>query len=220
MNDSDAIRMVIIHRFGGWYADLDFVFLRSLHNNTENFNSKNFVASCDINPDPVNDHHPKYHRGKLIANGLFHNDAGHFFLETAMDLFNETFSNGIHLSSGPMVFTAAFQKLCDPKNKSNYPVITAEDSRNRCSGMKLVEPWLFYPVDWFHSTVLDNSHMFDDRYWEEKFKNSVAIHFYGSLVRHDNDKVLRPRLYGKKKPAMAYIGPKSCPLSFFSTSPF
>ena len=220
LTHSDAIRMVVINRFGGWYSDLDFVFLRSFHNDTKNSNLKNFVASCDLNSDPGTDRNSKHNRGKLIANGLFHNDAGHFFLETAMNVFDETFVNGIHLSSGPMVFTAALKKLCDPEYGNNTPFVPVDYSRNRCSGIELFEPWLFYPVDWFHSTILNKNHMLVDSYWEEKFKNSVAVHFYGSLVRNDNDKVMRPKNYGKKKPAMAYIGPKACPLSFFSTTPF
>ena len=220
LNDSDAIRMVVIHRFGGWYSDLDFVFLRSFYNKTMGLNLKNVVASCDMKTDPRNDLDSKYDWDKLIANGLFHNDAGHVFLETAMNLFNETFMNGVHLSSGPIVFTAALKQMCDQEHRSNAAFITVDYSGKRCSGIELVKPDLFYPFDWFHSTILSKNHMLDDGYWEEKLKNSVAVHFYGSLVRHDNDKVLHPRHYGKKKPAMAYIGPKACPLSFFSTSPF
>ena len=212
--------MALIHRFGGWYSDLDFVFLRSFYNNSIEVRLKNIVASCDVNPNPDNAMHSKYNWGKLIANGFFHNDAGHVFLETAMNVFNETFVNGVHLSSGPMVFTTALKKVCDQKDKSNTSFNRLDYSRGHCAGIELVEPWLFYPVDWFHSTVLNNNHLFVDGYWEEKFKNSVAVHFYGSLVSHDNDRVLPPKNYGKKKPAMAYIGPKACPLSFFSTSPF
>ena len=31
INYSDAIRLVLIQKYGGWYADLDIVFLKSLH---------------------------------------------------------------------------------------------------------------------------------------------------------------------------------------------
>ena len=137
-----------------------------------------------------------------------------------MNVFNDTFINGVHLSSGPFVFTEAWKKICDQDKKSNTHFSAVEYSRGRCSGMQLVEPWLFYPIDWFHSSILGKNHKFGDSHWREKFEHSVGVHFYGSLVRNDNDKVLRPRYYGKKKPAMAYIGPIACPKSFFSTSPF
>ena len=117
LNASDAIRMVVIHRFGGWYSDLDFVFLRSFYNETNSTHLKNIVASCDMNPNQDNALHTKYNWGKLIANGSFHNDAGHYFLETAMNTFNETFMNGVHLSSGPLVFTEAWKKICDQEKK-------------------------------------------------------------------------------------------------------
>lgn len=30
INFSDALRLVLIYRYGGWYADIDFVFLKPL----------------------------------------------------------------------------------------------------------------------------------------------------------------------------------------------
>ena len=45
-----------------------------------------------------------------------------------------------------MVFTAALKKLCVPEYGNNTPFVPVDYSRNRCSGIELVEPWLFYPV--------------------------------------------------------------------------
>ena len=41
---SDAIRLVLIQKYGGWYADLDIVFLKSLHTFEEG------VLGCDNVP--------------------------------------------------------------------------------------------------------------------------------------------------------------------------
>ena len=41
---SDAIRMILIYRFGGWYSDLDVIFLRPLIDKNED-PLKNIVAS-------------------------------------------------------------------------------------------------------------------------------------------------------------------------------
>ena len=43
---SDAIRLILIYRYGGWYSDLDMVFLRPL-NSTYNGESLANVAASD-----------------------------------------------------------------------------------------------------------------------------------------------------------------------------
>jgi hypothetical protein len=86
---SDALRLILVHRFGGWYSDLDVVFLKSLNNKSNPM--KNMISSDNW--------------GKTIANGLFHREDNDLFLDSAFILFDRTFINGMYTSSGPMVFT-------------------------------------------------------------------------------------------------------------------
>ena len=66
---SDILRLLLVHKYGGWYSDLDVIFLKSL-NNMEN------VIGCD---DVSIKENAKV-TGRNIANGFFHFKAGHLFL--------------------------------------------------------------------------------------------------------------------------------------------
>ena len=156
-----------------------------------------------------------------VNNGIFHNDAGQIFLETAHKIFNNTFENGQYTSSGPAVVTKAIEELCGTSIK----VITSTNSINtsECCGVKVVDSKLFFPFDWFHHIILTKQR--PDSFWEEQFKDSIFVHYYQSSSRgfkHGSGfpSVLRPNHYGKHKPALAYIAPKECPISFYSTKPF
>ena len=157
----------------------------------------------------------------LIANGVFHNDAGHLFLETAIKIFNNTFINGKYTSSGPDVVTNAMEQLC--RKQSEFTTSSDSTIKYDCAGMKVVDSKFFYPFDWFHHTILIEQ--MPDQYWDKQFKDAIFIHYYQSSSRgfkHGSGfpTVLRPNHYGKHKPALAYIAPKECPISFYSTKPF
>ena len=204
--------MFLVHRFGGWYSDTDVIFIRQLIIKNDGNTLRNVIAS-DALSNGV---------GRLlIANGVFHNEAGHLFLETAINLFNSTFINGKYTSSGPKVVTKALEKLCEKQMRistSSNPTIMMD-----CAGMNIVDSKFFYPFDWFHHTIL-NEHM-TEQYWDEQFKDSILVHYYQSSSRGGEHgkgfpSVLRPNHYGKRKPALAYFAPKECPFSFYSTKPF
>jgi hypothetical protein len=216
---SDAIRIILVHRFGGWYSDLDMVFLRPFDKTKGGEPLQNVAASDGVMHFNYDKPSEKHNWGDGISNALFHNEAGHLFLETAIKVFNTTFSNGAWASSGPSVFTNAMDEICGQKHKKKRPLNPLDYGRNRCSGMTVVEPRLFYPYNWFLAHELTQTQL--DDFWEEKFKKSYVVHFYGSSSdKHGVTKYLRPNNYGRKKPAYAYIGPSECPMSFYSTRPF
>ena len=161
--------------------------------------------------------------GKYIANGIFHSEANHLFLSTAIKLFDSTFINGMYTSSGPLLFTKTIEVLCGkPIIKLMQRNSTDHEFKN-CSGMSLAESKLFFPYDWFHHVELAQHKA--NSYWEEKFNKSLAVTYYGSSSRgHKHGtpfpSVSRPNTYGMKKPALAYIGPKECPISFYSVKTF
>ena len=212
MNDffSDAIRLCLIYRYGGWYSDLDVIFLRNLTNNDGENPLKNIIGFDQLSGSK-----------NKINNGIFNNEAGHIFLETAIGIFNKTFINGMYTSSGPAVVTKAIEEIC----KTPIELITSPKFTNKpeCSGMKIVNSKFFFPFDWFHHDILIDHK--PDHYWDEQFKQSIFVHYYQSSSRgfkHGSGfpSVLRPNHYGKQKPALAYIAPKECPISFYSTKLF
>ena len=222
---SDAIRVILVHRFGGWYSDLDMVFLRPFNKENGDHLLKNVVAADDVDFTVQDANLENYNFGSSISNALFHNDAGHIFLETVLTLFNSTFSRGQWASGGPLVFNKAFEEICGQKHLQKRPLNPFDYSKVHCSGMSIIQPRSFFPMSWSNAVDLMKKHL--DSYWDERFKNSYVVHFYETSSQKafgkyddNNPKVLRPNNYGKYKPALAYIGPTECPMSFFSSRQF
>lgn len=205
---SDAIRIVLIQHYGGYYSDLDMIFLRPLVN-TDGEMLQNFVVGNAIHNHLDHSIASEVNGGNLINNAIFHNDAGHLFLKKVIDIFPVYFQSGIWTSSGPQLFTQAIKELC---LKSLTP-----SELNLCSGINLFNSKRFYPIDWFHSSILFEPH--DQYFWEELFSSAYVVHFYGSLPAY-NKNVLQPKFYGENMPAYAKIGPENCPSSFHSTKVF
>ena len=215
-----------MHRYGGWYSDLDMVFLRPIKESKDGNPLHNVAASDGVHFSSYDNTSEKHNWGPSISNAIFHNDAGHIFLETAIRLFNSTFINGQWASSGPDVLTKALEEICGQKKK---PLNPFDYSRSHCSGITVAEPRLFYPVDWSNAGLLPNKN--SDSFWNELFSKSYVVHFYGTSSQYygiqamgmsvdNNPEVLQPKHYGNEMPALAYLGPTECPLSFFSTMPF
>ena len=70
---SDILRLLLVHKYGGWYSDLDVLFLKPL-NELEN------VIGCD----DVSIKQSGKVTGRNIANGFFHFTASHLFLSKSM----------------------------------------------------------------------------------------------------------------------------------------
>ena len=221
INFSDAIRLILVHRYGGWYSDLDMVFLRPLDRTLEGKALINVAASDNVNYMDYDDPIGKHNWGDSISNAIFHNEAGHIFLQTAIKYFKDMFVNGVWASSGPVVLTKALDDICGQLNQHTRPLNPIHYSRDLCSGMTVVEPRLFYAVNWFYASRLSEPNLRED--WDDLFKKSLVVHFYGSSQEGSSGgvpMVLRPNNYGKTLPAMTHLGPKECPASFYSTRPF
>ena len=217
---------MLVHRFGGWYSDLDMIFLRPFQNTKGGQPLQNVAASDDVHFFNYDKPDQKYNWGKDISNAIFHNEAGHIFLETAIKVFNTTFVNGQWASSGPVVLTKALQEICGQKYTWTTPMNPMDYSRGHCSGFAVVEPRLFYPFDWFNAAELSTSKL--NSFWDDNLKKSYVVHFYGSSSQktiegkkmENRGGILARKYYGKLAPALAYIAPKECPVSFFSQKPF
>ena len=91
-------------------------------------------------------------------------------------------------------------------------------SPERCQGYELVDPKYFFPFPWLQANELSESSKTLDE-WEEFFSEAFSVDFFRSSMGNTR-KVMRPQYYGKRRPAYSYLGPKFCPLSFFSERTF
>lgn len=119
VNLCDAIRLVLLHKVGGWYSDLDMVFLKSVKH------LKNVVASDNF------DTRRRFEEGYLgdgyLSNAIFQFEKGHQFLNVSIQLFPKLF-NGKWGSGGPSVLRRAYKLIC-PK----HPDI--------CQSINVLPPW-------------------------------------------------------------------------------
>ena len=115
VNLSDAIRLVLIYKYGGWYSDTDMVFLKSIKE------FKNVAAADDYDERELK-RDPTY-IGKSVSNAIFHFDKQHVFLNVSLQLFPHIF-NGVWGSGGPQIFKQARELLCKGDNKNCDHLLT------------------------------------------------------------------------------------------------
>ena len=99
-----------------------------------------------------------------------------------------------------------------------YFTVGGAYSPDRCNGYELVDPKYFFPVPWLQANQLFEANR-SLAEWEEFFSEAYSVDFFRTSMGNKK-KVLRPKYYGFKKPAYSYLGPKFCPLSFFSERTF
>lgn len=208
---SDAIRDILVFQYGGFYSDLDRVFIKSPQNLTNS-------VSSDLIPQQSMETTKTF--GQKLSNSFFHFTAGHPFLEQVIQEFSSSFDPGLNgwASAGPDLFTKILHRLCGVK-EGTWPEISEKRfNLETCQGFQVSHPKYTYPVAWFEAALLWTPRR-TNKEWKQMFSSTVSIHFYFSSVSN-KERCHQPHKYGKMKPAYAYLGPKYCPLSFWSEQEF
>jgi lactosylceramide 4-alpha-galactosyltransferase len=78
VNLSDALRLLTVYKFGGYYFDLDVIFVRPVTS------YRNFVAAVDR---------------EIVNNNVIHADAKHPFIELAIDDFVTNFRCNFYINA-------------------------------------------------------------------------------------------------------------------------
>ena len=129
VNLSDAIRLVLIEKLGGWYSDLDMLFLKPI----EQF--KNALGGDNFNEKQA-DEDPNY-LGEKLSNAIFHFEKGHPFIQKSLKYFPKIFT-GEWGSGGPSVFQKSLENVCNyqqiPKMMKN------EVNAENCQGVTVLPP--------------------------------------------------------------------------------
>ena len=128
VHHSDAIRIALIHKYGGWYSDLDMVFLKPINHLTNVLASDAFhFHELDQNPDFL---------GTKVSNAIFHFDTHHPFLQKCMSRFAKVF-DGSWGSGGPTLFQLVLNQMCGSKAKW---VSKKTHNPENCQGIKVLPP--------------------------------------------------------------------------------
>jgi lactosylceramide 4-alpha-galactosyltransferase len=97
---SDAIRLLLVHNYGGWYSDVDIVFMRSLRN------LRNVISGDHVTRDNT------HTIGKALNNAIYHFDAGHEYIANCLRDFAAAFDPNERLSGGPLLMTDVLYETC------------------------------------------------------------------------------------------------------------
>nr|XP_033806571.1 lactosylceramide 4-alpha-galactosyltransferase [Geotrypetes seraphini]XP_033806572.1 lactosylceramide 4-alpha-galactosyltransferase [Geotrypetes seraphini]XP_033806573.1 lactosylceramide 4-alpha-galactosyltransferase [Geotrypetes seraphini]XP_033806574.1 lactosylceramide 4-alpha-galactosyltransferase [Geotrypetes seraphini] len=115
---SDACRLAIMWKYGGFYLDTDFIVLKNL---------KNLTNSLGI-------------QSNYLLNGAFLSfEQGHKFIEICMQDFVDNYNAWIWGHQGPQLYTRVFKKWCSIKRLRD---------RRVCHGVSTLPPEAFYPIRW------------------------------------------------------------------------
>ena len=216
VSSSDAIRLLLIYKYGGHYSDLDMVFLRSVAT------LANFTSGDGINNSKENklgqspDNLKETSIGPTVANAMFHFDAGHEFIQRCLEHFQAGFRPEDRLSGGPLLFTRVFlMEMCGmPLGQAVSNILISTFNPERCKGINILPQTSFYYYGWFSFSTLYSTEKLAVE-WERIFKDSYGVHMYSSSV-HSKRRMLRPRYYGKEWPAYLYLAINHCPLAYYS----
>ena len=96
---SDALRVLLIWKFGGFYLDLDYVVINKMTQ------YENFVVSNNV--------------GKYgVTNNAFSFPHGHHFLSNVMTKMKESYNANCWSCIGPGLFTQSLQNISEDKSIS------------------------------------------------------------------------------------------------------
>lgn len=77
---SDALRLLLVQKYGGLYSDLDMIYLQSVEE------LRNFISG---------DHNRGNYKFTMISNGIFHFPPNHAFIQDVLERFAKTFNPNV-----------------------------------------------------------------------------------------------------------------------------
>jgi len=213
VHTADALRLLVIARYGGFYSDTDVVFIKSVAE------LRNVIAS-DQEVEERRNSEGHLIVGDTVTNALFHFSRGNPIVEMALERFTSTYQGHAWAAAGPDLLQKCLLTLCGfPPNTGHKDVLMTRErfSREQCGGIQVLEPSSFYPAAWMQQSKLTEGRTKKD--WEKMFERTYAVHFFHTSS-HNHQKIKRPKFYGARKPAYLYLALQHCPISFWSAQDF
>lgn len=138
------MRLLLILEHGGWYSDLDMVFLREV-SGLRNVISGDHRTTAETAADPGGS------VGAALNNAAFHFDRGHPYVAACVRAFAALYNPSERLSGGPTLMTRVLRAACGLQGEGTISpgVFTPE----RCLGVNVLPQRSFYPV----LTIFDSS---------------------------------------------------------------
>jgi len=189
VHTADALRLLLVYKFGGFYLDLDYVILNDLTH------YKNMVLQSILK---------EYLEKGLIyvTNSAFAFSRHHHLLLMAMHLLQKSYNPSCWACIGPGLISECVHKIANTTVIKNIP---------ESAQINFVKRSKLMPVNW-NELFPEKPTTFHQ--WKQIFKDSSAVHFFShanvNLVVDDDPQYS----------AYALLGPRYCPLAYFSDKNF
>ena len=190
-NKANAMRLAIVHKYGGTYMDSDFVVLN------DPTVLKNGCAFQDAN-------------GTVFNNAVFRFDDASEFTKQLMLDFVDNYNGNKWGHNGPALFTRVFAN----QNSTSTPCYRNE-SRIYCTGSEMpAEVWptnLVYAIPYQDCGVLFNTSGFDLARIEPE---PILLHLWHNLSKQDEKKACRKGKLEKYQATLGgYLRSVHCPVA-------
>lgn len=196
---SDMIRPALFYKYGGFYADMDVITLKSLKSIKNSYgmegplDPKTIPESCVLPPD-------KPHTGSGINNGVGHFERGNNFVWFHMDVMNKTFDpkKAVYLTTSTYMLRST---VYDYFKWNVTSTINTTD-------FSILPRYTFMPFwNGINGTIWSHEDRAED-FWESYIKCSYMVHIINCRAKMFN-------VTGNpKREFYSYIGPKVCPKTF------
>ena len=181
---SDALRVLLVWRFGGLYLDTDYVVLNDM-SHYQNVTVKTGAGSL------------------AVTNNAFAFSAGHPFLEVVMLHMAESYRPTCWTCIGPELLTKSLRQY--------------QSSQSQARDVNLVPMARILGVNWQKSDqIIDSPVAISFPEWREIFQQSSSVHFSGAVRANLGWQLPDDPQYS----AYALLGPRYCPLAYYSVQYF
>ncbi|XP_059099194.1 alpha-1,4-N-acetylglucosaminyltransferase-like [Tigriopus californicus] len=194
---SDALRLAYLYNYGGWYGDLDFIYLRSLAKE----NGSILAATGG-----------KSNASYFLTNAAMKMERRHPFLLEYMEDSVRAFRGQARAEMGPNTLTSSLKRYCNiPKSIQSLRNLS---DPSLCSNIRVVPPQVFHPIRLHTMKFLWSKEELTPAFWNQTKRDAWAIHFFSYLT--SSKEVTK----NSRKEAYSYLAPIYCPNSFASVEEF
>jgi lactosylceramide 4-alpha-galactosyltransferase len=166
---SDAARLAILFKYGGFYSDLDTIAVKSF----ETLSLKSGAGYLNEN-------------GDSLGNGFLHFTKGHSFLEFLMKEFQYKYNPSYWGGNGPTLFIDTMKIYCQFDDFFQVLMNKKLNDTNIKTVGRKCQDLIIYPETFFYPYTYKNGEL-DILFGKNaiinvsKIIDSYSIHFYGSL---------------------------------------
>jgi hypothetical protein len=192
----DALRLHLLHKYGGFYSDLDTITLKDLSVLKLNGASYIYERNGDLG----------------IANGMLRFKKNHPFLLQCLENFAKNY-NGERWTNGPQIIYEELLKYCNIKDKDKKRLIL-NSKQNYCD-VGLYPDYYFYPMTWYNFDFFFKNASPSEI---QRFKKSFSIHYFGAALYFEGKQIVLNR---NDSSMFQYFASENCPLTLSKfTYPF